>query len=408
MRRNSSVFVSVTAFLLCAAGLTVSQPAGAQSGALLNDGFRGSLVLAKQRLDASDFSGAVADSRALLVSAQTPLETYSAASILMQASARIMDLKSEKLAIDGLKRSGLLPAERIVELDGVLGLAHLGLAENREAAAVLGRARLAGNRDPKVAIGHAEALARISDLAGSLAAIHDAFGLVSIAGRNIPAPWYDRAIALAAQQGDLMTQAEWTARKLSLYGTPADWRSGLMGFLPRVSSDLDQTLDLYRLLAVSGGLATERDWLAYAATAERAGAFAEAIGALQTGQAKGAFAQGDVTPVRQQAALRARAIKVQAGLTTRLALALKGVSSAAMSKAGDELLASNQPARAVELYRAALTKSAIPMDRVQVRLGIALARAGDIAGAKAAWAQVQAGPFAPLAGFWTTWAQSAE
>ena len=46
-------------------------------------------------------------------------------------------------------------------------------------------------------------------------------------------------------------------------------------------------------------------------------------------------------------------------------------------------------------------------DTVNTRLGIALARSGDKAGAKEAFAQVKGAPRADIAAFWTTYVDQA-
>ena len=56
-------------------------------------------------------------------------------------------------------------------------------------------------------------------------------------------------------------------------------------------------------------------------------------------------------------------------------------------------------AQAAELYRAALTKSGADSNRINLHLGMALARAGDKAGATAALNAVS-GPLSELAKFW--------
>ena len=56
-------------------------------------------------------------------------------------------------------------------------------------------------------------------------------------------------------------------------------------------------------------------------------------------------------------------------------------------------------AKAAELYRAALTKTGADANMINLRLGMALARAGDKAGATAALNKV-AGPRAELAKYW--------
>lgn len=379
-------------------GLMGCMPLFAQSAPSLSEEFRATAEGVRLRLDASDHAGAGVAARALLATARTPLETYTAAAMLMQASARVMDLKGEKLAIDGLRRSGLVPADRLVQLDGVLGLAHLGLGENRDAATVLARAVAAGAKDGKVMLGLAEALARTGDLAGSLAAARDALTLATAQGRTVPASWYDRGIALAAQHGDAAAQAGWIAQKLSRHGSPANWRSGLMGFLPRLGADQEATLDLYRLMAMTGALATERDWTAYAAAAERAGALREAVSALQAGLAHGALRASDPLIGRQIASLMAQASRAQAGTAARHASALR---------AGDEMLAAGQPARAAELYRAALARGDVANDFARLRLGIALGRSGDLAGARSAWSAIAGGSAGALARFWLVWVERA-
>ena len=41
--------------------------------------------------------------------------------------------------------------------------------------------------------------------------------------------------------------------------------------------------------------------------------------------------------------------------------------------------------------------------RTRTRLGVALARSGDLPGAKTALSQVPAGPWSTVAGFWSVW-----
>ena len=59
--------------------------------------------------------------------------------------------------------------------------------------------------------------------------------------------------------------------------------------------------------------------------------------------------------------------------------------------------------RAAELYRAALSKSGVDTNQVNLRLGMALARGGDKAGAATALGAVT-GPLAELAKFWLLYA----
>ena len=66
---------------------------------------------------------------------------------------------------------------------------------------------------------------------------------------------------------------------------------------------------------------------------------------------------------------------------------------------GDAYLGYGEYAKAAELYRAALTKSGVDTNLANLRLGIALARSGDKAGATAAFNAVT-GPRADIAKYW--------
>ena len=69
---------------------------------------------------------------------------------------------------------------------------------------------------------------------------------------------------------------------------------------------------------------------------------------------------------------------------------------------GDAYLGYGEYAKAAALYRAALTKSGADKDLINLRLGIALARSGDKAGATAAFNAVS-GSRAAVAKLWLAW-----
>ncbi len=64
-------------------------------------------------------------------------------------------------------------------------------------------------------------------------------------------------------------------------------------------------------------------------------------------------------------------------------------------------MANNNNAKAVELYQLALSKGGVDADEINTRIGIAHARAGQSAEAKAAFAKVTNGPRGEIANFWS-------
>ena len=79
--------------------------------------------------------------------------------------------------------------------------------------------------------------------------------------------------------------------------------------------------------------------------------------------------------------------------------ALAGTEAKRALVTGDAFFGYGDYAKAAELYRAALTKTGGDKDLINLHLGMALARAGDKAGASAALNAV-AGPRAELAKYW--------
>ena len=69
---------------------------------------------------------------------------------------------------------------------------------------------------------------------------------------------------------------------------------------------------------------------------------------------------------------------------------------------GDSYFSLGQFPQAVEQYRLALAKGGVDAGRVNARLGVALARSGDLPGAQAALSQAS-GNWASVAGFWSVW-----
>ena len=57
----------------------------------------------------------------------------------------------------------------------------------------------------------------------------------------------------------------------------------------------------------------------------------------------------------------------------------------------------------MEQYRLALSKGGVDQGHANARLGIALARSGDLAGGKTTLAQVTSGNWSNVAGFWSVW-----
>jgi hypothetical protein len=92
----------------------------------------------------------------------------------------------------------------------------------------------------------------------------------------------------------------------------------------------------------------------------------------------------------------------RASLAKSEAAANSSANGKLASGTADAYLGYGEDAKAAALYRVALAKGGVDTDAVNTHLGIALARSGQTAEAKAAFALVK-GPRAEIANYWVTW-----
>jgi predicted Zn-dependent protease len=160
-----------------------------------------------------------------------------------------------------------------------------------------------------------------------------------------------------------------------------------------------QTLDTLRLARATGALSGDADFhlFAYSASAasspgEARSLLDEAIAAKQIDPNKPLFRDINST-------LKTNKVMAKADLPQLAKEALGGSAARLALRTGDAYYGYGDYARAAELYRAALTKSGADASLINLHLGMALARAGDKAGATAALNAVT-GPQSELAKFW--------
>ena len=221
-------------------------------------------------------------------------------------------------------------------------------------------------------------------------------------GQKLPADFYGRAISIGYN-----AKLVQPVNKLSLdwvmnYPTPDNWRDSLQIYRELNHIDADTDLDTSRLQRAAGALKGEKDYYEYVnAIYLRYPAEAKAV--ITEGVQKGflnASPGGDIAQI--QSVVDKRLVADKASLPADAASALKAAGGKSAFVTGDAYLGYGNYTKAVELYRAALQKGGVDPNVVNLRLGMALVRSGDKAGAKAAF-QAVTGPRAQLAQYWMIW-----
>jgi hypothetical protein len=221
-------------------------------------------------------------------------------------------------------------------------------------------------------------------------------------GTKAPEAWYARASSMAYKAKLFSESAKWTRAQVRAYPSVENWRSALVVYRDGATRDGNLNLDIFRLMRLTKSLAGERDYYEFASLSTERGLPGEAKSIIDEGMANSAIPSSS----RALNELRGMASSKIAGDQASLAAAERQAGASATgrvaSATGDAYLGYGQDAKAIALYKTALSKGGVDVDAVNTRMGIALARSGDKAGARAAFSAVK-GARADIAAFWLLW-----
>lgn len=258
-----------------------------------------------------------------------------------------------------------------------------------------------GNQDALLLL--AESNFKGNNVPAGLVAVDKAIAASTAAGVKPPESWYARASSVAYKAKLNSESAKWTRAQVRAYPTKDNWRSALVVYRDGAQRDGNLNLDIFRLMRLTKSLAGERDYYEFASLATERGLPGEAKSIIDEGMATSAVP----TSSRALNELRGMASTKIAGDQASLAAAERQAAASAngrvASATADAYLAYAQDAKAIALYKTALTKGGVDVDAVNTRMGIAMLRSGDKAGARAAFSAVKGAARADIAAFWLLW-----
>lgn len=192
---------------------------------------------------------------------------------------------------------------------------------------------------------------------------------------------------------------------IAAYPTPSNWRDALLLFRDGTTPKLDDqgNLDVFRLMDAAGALNGERDYAEYVETAIGKGLPGEAKAVLAEGVQKGMISSSKPYVAEYSKSIAARIGADRAGLAGIDKEARAAANGKPAMGEGDAYYGYGDYAKSAEMYRLALSKGGVDAATANLRLGAALARGGDKAGAATAFAAVGGGPRGVLAQYWSLW-----
>ena len=297
-------------------------------------------------------------------------------------------------AIDAIAASGYGDAATNAKLYTSVGSELYNAKQYPQAAAAFQKAIALNPNDPQASTLLGEAYFAEGQKAQAAAQFQKAIAARVAAGQKPEESLVKRAVAVA-YESQSPNAVELARQWVSAYPNANSWHDAIAIYRNLNHPDAATEFDLLRLARATDALQGTGDYHAYAYQAADQANYGEAKSLISEGIAAGKIKATDPIVQEIQGVLKAK----PAPTAAELAAAEKGAREPnAFLRVGDRYYGAGNYAKAAELYREAGQKGA-DKDISNLRLGEALARSGDKAGATAALNAVS-GPRAEIAKYW--------
>ncbi len=338
--------------------------------------------------------------------ATTPDDKFVAAQLRLQVGAAAKDTAMQQKAVLAMLASGSpLANTDLPRLNFYAGQFAYQANDFPKAIQYLNEAeRLgykSGNQDVLLLL--AEANFKSNNIPAGLAQVDKAIAASTAAGTKPPESWYARASSVAYKAKLNAESAKWTREQVRAYPTKDNWRSALVVYRDAATRDGNLNLDIFRLMRLTKSMAGERDYYEFASLAFERGLPGEAKAIIDEGIATGGVPSSSRALNELRGMASSKIASDQASLAASERQAAAAATGRVASATGDAYLAYGQDAKAIALYKTAMTKGGVDADAVNTRMGIAMLRSGDKAGARTAFASVKGPARADIAAFWLLW-----
>lgn len=353
---------------------------------------------------AGDYSSLPALVAAADATAKTADDRYAIASLRVRAAQAQKDTAALASALDALLATGQVPAADAQKLRFNAAKLRFDMKQYDQAGPAFEQAVAADPNNLDALVLLAETRNAQNRPADAVPLLQKAIQLRAASGQPAPESWHNRAAAFAVNN-KLPSAPQITRDWAKAYPSPASWRAAILMFEPTSGLTGPDAIDIYRLQRAAGALKGETDYYRYADAAFLRGLPGEATAVLEEGFAANAIDRNKPAFRELYAAAKAKVAADKAGLAAAERSALAAPAARSAIGTGDAYLGYGDHQKAASLYRAALGKSGVDAGQANLRLGMALARAGDTAGATSAFNAVT-GPRSGLAKLWLEWLSS--
>jgi tetratricopeptide (TPR) repeat protein len=383
----------------------------------LSKGFTPGAQELQKLIGASDFAGAKTKIAEVEALATKPDDQYFLGNIYLNTGLGLKDVALQQKGLETMLASGITPAADVAKFQYFVGQFALNAKDYAKARDMLGKAAAAnyGGANTEVYLAESFFTEAYTQVNGSqfnpagkalvqqgLPHLRKAIDLQAASGTPVDKSWYSRGLKMSILAAD-PSQSDWAKLTLPQVGDAENWRIVLRSLQDaNASMTRDESLDLMRLMAASKSLQNAYSYNEYAESAWKAGLPGEVKSVIETGRAS---KQIDQTALADLYRLASESVgKDRASLPASEKSAAAAATGKPALSTGNAFLSYGDYSKAAELFRLALQKGGVDADEANTRLGIALARSGDKAGATEAFAKVSStGVRKKIADLWTVW-----
>lgn len=353
------------------------------------------LQVAVQKNDTAAIPAKVAAAQAVATSKD---DKYLLGRLQLQAAVAAKNNAAISAAIDVIAGSGFLSAPEVSKLYAGLGGTYYNEKQFAQSADAYQKAMTLDPNNSEAGLMLGDALSSAGKKAEAAQAYQRIMQSAAASGRKPDESLIKRAVA-SAYEAKSPAAVDLARQWVAAYPTPASWGDAVAIYRNLNQPDVEGTISLYRLLYATGSLKSGGEYAQYARAAAEQNNFNEAQLALDAGVAAKLIDPSKAEYSDLVGGLKSKPKATKADLAEATKTAQSGM---ALLRIGDRYAAMGDHAKAVELYKMSMGKPGVDAGVANLHIGMALARAGDKAGATTALNAVT-GPKADIAKFWLTY-----
>lgn len=349
----------------------------------ISNAARKEIIALQTAVNAKDAATIPAALAAAQAKAKSKDDRYVIAKLQLKAAVDANDTNAMVQGIDAVLASEFAQPSELATLYTGLGKLHYNAKAYAKAGAALDQALRLDPNNLEAMVVLAESRNAEGKAAEGVGLLQKAIAARVAAGQKPEENWYKRTVKLALDANLPVAPAiarEW----VKAYPSSKTWRDAIRIY--QTSSQLDDAalIDTMRLARAAGALQGENDYFRYTNTLVTKGFAGEAKAVLDEGFAAKQIDKGRATFSQLYALASTRSQGDRASLTASATAAKAAADAKKAMTTAEAYYGYGDYAQAADLLRAALTKNGVDKDLANLRLGMALAGAGDKAGATAA------------------------